>query len=326
MRKATVAAGVLLAAVLLYFSLRGIEWDEFRRTVKSADVGLLTLAGVIAVTTIFLRGWRWRILLNAERAPSTPLGTGEGRVGVMSAFWATSAGLFGNNFLPARAGELVRTFMISAEHGLSKSYVLATAIAERIADAIVLVTIAAIVLLTLPSPPGWLAGAAKPFAVLGLAGAAAIAFLPLFGQALERLIARAPVPASLQARLIGATEQGLLGLRAFHDAGRLVAFVGIAIGIWVLDAAGTVIGAAALGLDLPFSVAFLLIAGLGLGSALPSTPGYIGIYQFVTISVLTPFGFTKAEALAYILVSQAVMYIVIGVLGAIGLLRRRKLA
>ena len=52
--------------------------------------------------TLFLRPCRWRILLNAE-----------GHVSVPAAFWATAAGLFGNNFLPARAGELVRTYMIS---------------------------------------------------------------------------------------------------------------------------------------------------------------------------------------------------------------------
>ena len=51
--------------------------------------------------------------------------------------------------------------------------------------------------------------------------------------------------------------------------------------------------AAALGFDMPLRVAFLLIAALGLGSALPSTPGYVGIYQFVAVTVLTPFGFSR---------------------------------
>ena len=47
----------------------------------------------------------------------------------------------------------------------------------------------------------------------------------------------------------------------------------------MIDATGTVV--CVLGLVIPFPVAFLLNAGLGLGSALPSTPGYVGIYQFV---------------------------------------------
>ena len=312
---ATVAVGVVLAAVLLYYSLRGIEWRDVGRIVAGASVALLALSAAMTLLTTFLRAWRWRVLLNAEA-----------NVGMASAFWATTAGLFGNNFLPARAGELVRTYMISAEYGVGKAYVLATAIAERVADAIVLVTIAALVLLMIPSPPGWLEAAATPFAILGLAGAAAIAVLPLLGRPLERLIARAPLPPGVQARLIAVVEQGLRGLRAFHDAGRLSIFAGMALVIWALDATGAMIGGAALGLHIPMPVAFLLIAGLGLGSALPSTPGYIGIYQFVAVSVLTPFGFRRSEAIGFILVAQALQYVVVGVTGAMGLWRRGRMS
>ena len=105
------------------------------------------LTAGIGTLTLLLRAYRWRILLNAE-----------GRVSIPTVFWATAAGYFGNNFLPARAGELVRTFLISTRSGLEPAYVLATALSERVADAVALVAIGALVLLTLPSPPGWLAG------------------------------------------------------------------------------------------------------------------------------------------------------------------------
>ena len=309
---ASLAAGALLAAVLLYYSLRGIEWREVGRIAAGADPVLLALTAAIGSMTMFLRAWRWRILLNAEGSVSVPL-----------AFWATAAGLFGNNFLPARAGELIRTYMISARSNLGRAYVLATALSERIADAIVLAVISAVVLLAIPSPPGWLAGAARPVAILGLVGATAIAVLPFLGPAGGMAIARAPLPPALQTRLVTALGRGLDGMRAFHDARRLSGFVALAILIWCLDAAGTVVGGAALGLSIPLAAAFLLIAGLSLGSALPSTPGYVGIYQFVSVSVLTPFGLSRADAIAYILVTQALMYVVIGVWGSLGLSRYR---
>ena len=69
-------------------------------------------------------------------------------------------------------------------------------------------------------------------------------------------------------------------------------------------------------------LAFLLITGLSVGTALPSTPGYVGIYQFVAVTVLTPFGFSRTDAIAYILVAQALMYVVIGFWGSLGLFRR----
>ena len=312
-RMVSVAVAVLLALVLLYFSLRGIDWREVARIVRGAS--LPRLAGVTCISTLalLLRACRWRILLNAE-----------GRVSVPTTFWATTAGYFGNSFLPARAGELVRTFMISTRSGLDASYVLATALSERVADVVALVSISAVILLRMPSPPGWLSDAVRPFAVLAALGAAGIAMLPLLGPQLTRIIGKLPVPPALRPRLSGVIENVLRGMRAFHDVRRLGGFVLLTAIIWTLDAVGTVVAASALGLEMPLAVAFLLIAGLGLARALPSTPGYVGIFQFVAVSVLTPFGFSQADAIAYILVAQALSYVVIGVWGSLGILQYRR--
>ena len=77
-------------------------------------------------------------------------------------------------------------------------------------------------------------------------------------------------------------------MRAFHDWKRLAGFVALTIVIWLSDAAGTMAGAHALGLEIRFPVALLLLTALGLGSALPSTPGYVGIYQFVAVMSWRP--------------------------------------
>src|SRR6185369_16120640 len=98
-RALSLGVATVLAAVLLYYSVRGIEWRQVARVAAGAAPGLLALTAAIVTTTLFLRACRWRILLNAEGSVSVPI-----------AFWATAAGYFGNNFLPARAGELVRTF------------------------------------------------------------------------------------------------------------------------------------------------------------------------------------------------------------------------
>jgi uncharacterized membrane protein YbhN (UPF0104 family) len=160
--------------------------------------------------------------------------------------------------------------------------------------------------------------------VLGLAGALAIAILPLLESFVRTAIGRAPLPAVWRPKAIALIDQGLRGIRAFHNVRRLGGFVGLTVLIWSLDAGSTVIIGSALGLPIPPSVAFLLIAALGLSSALPSTPGYVGIYQFVAVLVLTPFGFSRTGAIAYILVAQALGYVVIGLWGSLGLLRYRQ--
>jgi uncharacterized membrane protein YbhN (UPF0104 family) len=61
---------------------------------------------------------------------------------------------------------------------------------------------------------------------------------------------------------------------------------------------------------MPYSVAILLLAGLALASSAPSTPGYVGVYQIVAVGILPAFGIAKSDAIAYILVFQALTYVV----------------
>ena len=306
---------LVLAGVLLYYSLRGIEWGGVWTTLRRADAKLVALWLVFTTLGLFLRAVRWRVLLQ-----------GQGPVDVATAFWATAAGYFGNNFLPARAGELVRTMMVSSRCGLGKMFVLTTALSERLCDAIALVVISSVVLLTLPVRPGWFDRAARPFAIVGLAGALAIAVLPKLEGFWRYLLGLLPVPPPLRDKLRHAMEQILIGIRSFHDAGRLFRFLSLTMVIWFSDATGVIFGMKALEMSVSLGLALLLIAGLGLASALPSTPGYVGIYQFVAVSVLTPFGFTKTNAIAFILLAQAAQYVVITFWGLIGFIRSRRLA
>ena len=313
MRKTALLVGALgLAGALLFYSLRGIDWREVRTILGGASVPQLVIAALLTTATLFLRACRWRVLLNSTL-----------RVGIGKTFWATAAGYFGNNFLPARGGELIRTYMVASRRG-ELAFILTTALAERVADALTLVSIASIVLFVHPVPSGWMSAAARPIALAAVAAVAVIGIVPLFGTFFERMIARLPLPARAGKLLHHAVEQGMEGLRAFHDARRLGEFLGLTLVIWMIDAITTMVGATALGLHIPLMVAFLLLAGLGLGSALPSTPGYVGIYQFVAVSVLTPFGFTRTQAIAYILVAQALGYVVNGIWGAAAFWQHRR--
>jgi len=305
---------LVLAAILLYYSLRGIDWRQVWITLASTRPGYVGLMLLVSMGSLILRALRWRVLLRSG-----------GPVSVSTAFWATCGGYFGNNFLPARAGELVRTMMVDAEAGLGRTFVLTTALSERMTDAVALVLISSLVLLALPVRPGWYASAARPFAVIGICGVAAIAILPKLERLWNYLLDRSPVPERFRNKIKSVLEQVLSGLRAFHDWRRLLAFLSFTAVIWFMDAVSAVLGARSLGLTLDLSMAYLLITGLGLGSALPSTPGYVGIYQFVAVTVLMPFGFSRATIIAYTLLFQALQYLMTGSLGLVAILRFRKL-
>jgi hypothetical protein len=314
-RALTAVTAIALAVGLLVYSLRGIDWPEAVSVIRGASAAPLALVCGMITAALFLRAMRWRVLLNAH-----------GDIRTATAFWATAAGYFGNNFLPARAGELVRTYIISSRAPLDGAFVLTTALAERIADAIVLVLISAAIIITMPAAPGWLGSAAKPVAIVALAAVITVAAFPLLERGGLHVVGQLPLPQGVRATLLNAVMQIARGVATFHDGRRLAAFLALTAIIWCLDAAGTVIAGAALGLPITLSAAFLLIAGLSLGSALPSTPGYVGIYQFVAVTVLVPFGLSRTDAIAFILVAQVLMYLVIGFWGAIALVRYRRAA
>jgi uncharacterized protein (TIRG00374 family) len=293
-----------LAAGLLWWSLRGVDWRAVWRTIAGARWELLTVAAVFVCLSFFLRSLRWRILLNAEE-----------NLGVGTVFCATMAGYMGNSFLPARAGEVVRTLVISGRSSLSKTYVLTTALSERLMDVIALVLWGSLILLGVHAKPDWMGGVARTMATVAGLGAVVIAVVPHTGGLCQNVLRGLPLPHALRDRLIELADQVLLGLRAFHHTGRFLSFAALTVVIWVSDGVGTMVAARSLNLPITFSMTMLLLTGLGLSSALPSTPGYVGIYQFVAVTVLVPLGIAKSSALAFILLVQAYGYVALLVLG-----------
>jgi glycosyltransferase 2 family protein len=293
-----------LAAVFLYLALRGVDWKQVGLAITHARPAWLVCAAAITTCTCFLRGLRWRVLLNAEAD-----------LAVGTVFRATMVGYLANNFLPARAGEVLRSVLISRASRLSNVYVLTTAFAERLMDVIAVVLAAALALWGIDPKPRWLADLSRSMSVAAAAGVVAVVVLPHSGGLIENLLQRLPLGDRIRRFLQATASQVLLGIRAFHDWGRLAGFSALTALIWTGDGLGVIAGARALDLSIPFPVAMLLLTAMALGSALPSTPGYIGIYQFAAVMILGPFGIPKDRALAYSFVMQAVGYTVITGLG-----------
>jgi uncharacterized protein (TIRG00374 family) len=304
-----------IAGAALYYSLRGVEWHKIAATASHADPVYLAIVLCLTSLSIFIRSYRWGVLLGAEE-----------KIPVSTVFWATAVGYLGNAVLPARAGELLRTQMVSARSSLSRTYVFATALTGLAMDVIVVVVLSAIMILALPQTPQWLKRGSGTMAMFGLLGMAFLVILPHCSTLVTRILRRLPGPESLRTRLISMGDQFLLGLRAFHHVSRFVIFVGISFGVWLLDAIGAVMIARALHLDLPFAVAMLLLAGLALASSAPSTPGYVGVYQIVAVEILPAFGISKSDAIAYILVLQAISYVVFIFWGLPGLWKLKRIS
>ncbi len=301
---------VALAAVLLYLAVREVSWAEMAATFRQGRVELFVVVFFLNSLAIFGRGVRWGVLLSAEK-----------KISPWTMFWAASIGYMGNTFLPARAGEVIRSVTLGRKTGVSMSYVLATALTERVMDVLALVLIVLMVTPSLQGLPEWLPGAVRVMAALGVAAIVLVVLAPRLEKIFKRILAFLPMPERWRQPANHLLEQFLLGTQALVHPGRAGGFIGLTAAIWLVDALGSITMAAAFGLTLTLPQALLFLSALGLSSAVPSTPGYVGVYQFVAVTVLPAFGLSESQALLLILAAQAINILAIVVWGLVGLWR-----
>lgn len=297
-----------LAVVLLYFAFRGIDWNAMLAYVQQARIEFLLAAASVLIVSYLIRALRWRVLLSAEKW-----------LPPLTVFWGTFVGYLGNSVLPARAGELIRTVMITRAGKLNFGFVLATALIERVMDAGVLVLIVLVSLSTLENLPDWLVGGSRTMAIIAIVGIVGLLVAPHLEGFIRQILGRLPLPENLRGKLDAFVGRFLTGMKALQHPGRAAGFAVFTVLAWSVDVVIAMLVGQAFGMALTVPQTLLLLAALGLASAAPSTPGYIGVYQFVARTVLVPFGYVEEQVLAFILTFQAVSYVMVILVGGIGL-------
>src|SRR5437773_2373723 len=136
------AIGLALSVFLLWYAFHGVHWAEVWRDVGGADATLVVVAVIVGNMIFPLRAIRWRPILDPI-APGLPYGK----------LWrATAVGMMANNILPARAGELVRAFVLSRETTVPFSAAFASLVVDRVFDAVI-VLLLVVVAMTDPRFP-----------------------------------------------------------------------------------------------------------------------------------------------------------------------------
>ena len=300
---------VILAVVFLYLALRDLDWLIFFDTLKNAQYAYLPIGFLWGSTSYLIRALRLRVLLSSERV-----------LPISNVFWANMAGYLANNIFPARAGELVRAAYLAQQNNISISYTLAVGLVERLMDLIALIVLGSFALSSTGVVSPVFQNALKGVVILGLIGLITIFILPFFGELIGRIIMTFPIlKETHKIKLNHFLQQFLTGLKSLHSFKRVAQFIGLTGLIWLMDAVGAVLLGYILKIPLLLQQAFVLLAALGLSSAIPSTPGYVGVYQFVAVTTLAPFGISQADALAFILISQVLGSIIIGFWGLLSL-------
>lgn len=315
MNKKLIWFGFAIMAVTFFLLLRGIDWHDLLSAFAQFRLLWLIPALCVYLAGYLIRGVRWEILLSPIK-----------KCHFKSLFPTLVIGFMANNLLPARAGEFVRAYLNGTKEKISRSASLATIVLERIFDGLTMIIMlgAALSLGNLPIhlenlPPNIQKAIHVCPYVFGI-GFFFLFFLLLFKNLAVGLInfLTGHAPAHLRKPLNKMAHTFFDGLKILKNARESFLVLATSFAAWTCEFSSYYLLGLGMGIS-PSPVSFwsaaLLMAVVNIAILVPNAPGGFGLFEFVGVLVLVPFGITKEMALGYILIVHLVVWIPINLLG-----------
>lgn len=295
--------GIAISVVAIAVVVRSVDIGRTAEVLGGADLRWVVFGAALSTTDLAFRGLRWQRLIR-------PIAS----VRFVPMFGYLLIGYAGNNVLPARLGELVRSHYLGDREGVSRAAALGTVVVERVVDLVAVVAIASVALLVL-SVRGVVAGA-----VLVGAGVTGLLLVALALGIVAHRLPGADRIAAVAGRWprIGDLARSLQGGLAVAARPRtLVEALLASAAAWTCSILALAAMGQALGLQLSMGQAALMTSGIALASAIPAAPSNIGTFEAAAIAAGTAVGLPGESALAVGLLSHAMILAVTSIGGAI---------
>lgn len=310
------ALGIVLSVALLAWTLRDVRPHEVWEVLRASNVAMLVLAAALATATFPLRARRWKVIL----APV------DDAVRFAPLWRSTAIGMMVNNVVPARVGELARAFALTRERPrIALSSAVASIGVDRVFDTVVLFGLMFGAMLS-PAFPGAtqiggrtlssLAATATVGIVVLVGLLYALALRPRWFASLAERLAR-PISAKLADRGRMAVLAFAEGLSVLRSPTRFVAVLWWTLLHWLCNALAFWIGFEAVGMDLPFSAALFVQGVIAIGVAVPSSPGFFGVFEAAAkIGLSDVYGVPESLAVSWAIGYHLLSFIPITLIGA----------
>jgi uncharacterized protein (TIRG00374 family) len=306
----------LLTLGLLAVFLRSVDVSDVWAETRRASPVPLLLAVAVTGLTYAIRALRWQYLL----APIGPTHFG-------TAFRTTVIGFAATFLLPARAGEVIRPYLLARREGLNATAAFATIILERLLDLITVLMLFAWFVLT--AGPGVVSGDPAQFARVKFGGLLA-AGAALAGAGLLFALAGHPermgrialsieriLPAKLAQVLARFVETFAQGLAVMRQPRRMLVALALSIPLWLALATGIWLTSQAFHITFPYQASFLVMTILVVGVAVP-TPGAVGGFHLAyQIAVQAFFNAPLDRAVGAAILLHAISFVPVTVLGIV---------
>jgi len=299
LRTLVALVGVPIGLVFLWLAVRDADLHAVWDSLRAADAGLVALAVAAFGVVYVLQSTRWR------RIAGTPA------VGISRFVEMTVSGVAVNNVLPGRIGDFLRARWLGLAARIPAGKAFGTVILDRAFDLLVLVGLLVVGIAAVASSE-WLVelAAAGAFVVLGF-----VAVLVFSRTYIDRRD-RERRERGLLRRLVRDTVERLaepLGRR------HLLVWLGLSLSAWAMWAVAALLVARSLDIELSLADALFVTAVLNLGSAVPSSPGYVGTYEWLGVASLGLLGVDHEPALAFTILLHAAWYVPTTLFGAVAL-------
>jgi len=291
----------LISAAFLWLAFRNIHIGEVIKEALGANILLIISALAVSLAGFSLRCLRWKII-GRQKYSAVPWKV---------FFKATNMGLMLNTFVPMRGGDLFQAYVLGKNAGVSKSYALSTVIIERLTDLLppVIIIVVSSVFIALPA----MITLPRIF-LLVLAGFLFLTMLALFGRRIVKIFGTF-LAAHHSAKIQSLMDNFLSGLELIKDPLILAKVSGLTVLFWTLSCIHTFLVLESLGIHLPFFAAFTVTAVTVISVAIPSSPGYVGIWEFFAMMGLGIFGVTGSKAAGFAVVFHFLSLLPTTVLG-----------
>jgi uncharacterized protein (TIRG00374 family) len=272
-------AGYGISVGCLLWVYWGFDWKTQLPRLASADAHLVVVAILADLLVYVTQGWRWSTLLRPVARSS-----------VLRSTQAVYIGLFANEVLPFRTGELIRAYVQGKWCRIPFSVALSSVAVERLLDGIWLVLGFFLVAAFVPLP-GYLVRGSQILALI--LAAVAVAFgIVMF----RKHHAHAAVSRSRWSEMLRHVVEGL---HAMGNARTFYAAAGISLLYLALQVVPIYALMRGYGLEAPLGAAVVVLVILRLGTIIPQAPGNVGAFQFFAVLGLRIFGVDKATATGF---------------------------
>jgi uncharacterized protein (TIRG00374 family) len=302
--------GLLISGVSVLFLFAQVPLSEVLAQMQKADPTTFVAMLATYPLAMFVRTWRWRLLL------VEPLGYSR-------ALHINNINYFFNTVLPFRIGELARVVLLSREPRQTIGAGVSSVTVERLFDLMMALACVALGLALSPlesALPSSTLNALGLFLLMSLVGLGGLLFLPIAHPFLLRLLTffSRLLPVRLHPPLLKFAQDTLDTLRTIATPRRLPLLFAASLLTWVVYVAFFHIGLLSFFGSAPLGLGILVTGLVALGIAAPSLPGAIGVFQAAAVLALSLVAYPTEVATSYawaLWLAQTSVILLGGVLG-----------